>query len=128
MPAGLIALSFAIASGIRIWSSMWGHDYSMAHPHFTAAFDNLIRLVAAVTFWRIAQCLARSRLLPTLKRVEPYVFLLFCSHIIILRGISPVAAKFFGAFGDPLRSEEHTSELQSLIRISYSVLCLQKKI
>src|SRR3546814_4289957 len=86
MPAGLIALAFAIASGIRIWSSMWGHDYSMAHPHFTAAFDNLIRLVAAVTFWRIAQCLARSRLLPTLKRVEPYVFLLFCSHILILRG------------------------------------------
>src|SRR3546814_19174986 len=81
---------------------MWGHDFSMAHPYFTAAFDNLIRLVAAVTFWRIAQCLARSRLLPTLKRVEPYVFLLFCSHIIILRGISPVAAKFFGAFGDPL--------------------------
>src|SRR3546814_6401954 len=25
------------------------------------------------------------------------------------------------------RSEEHTSELQSLIRISYTVLCLQKK-
>src|SRR3546814_6093814 len=26
-----------------------------------------------------------------------------------------------------LRSEEHTSELQSLMRISYSVFCLQKK-
>src|SRR3546814_6325068 len=26
-----------------------------------------------------------------------------------------------------LRSEEHTSELQSLMRISYAVLCLQKK-
>src|SRR3546814_4887744 len=25
------------------------------------------------------------------------------------------------------RSEEHTSELQSLMRISYAVLCLQKK-
>src|SRR3546814_2213168 len=29
--------------------------------------------------------------------------------------------------GDTLRSEEHTSELQSLMRISYSVLCLKKK-
>src|SRR3546814_3864109 len=28
--------------------------------------------------------------------------------------------------GDP-RSEEHTSELQSLMRISYAVLCLKKK-
>src|SRR3546814_7468299 len=26
-----------------------------------------------------------------------------------------------------MRSEEHTSELQSLMRIQYSVLCLQKK-
>src|SRR3546814_1634202 len=34
-------------------------------------------------------------------------------------------------FGDPARwvarSEEHTSELQSLMRISYAVFCLQKK-
>src|SRR3546814_12972651 len=29
--------------------------------------------------------------------------------------------------GDCLRSEEHTSELQSLMRISYAVFCLKKK-
>src|SRR3546814_10894988 len=29
--------------------------------------------------------------------------------------------------GRPARSEEHTSELQSLMRISYAVFCLQKK-
>src|SRR3546814_6000798 len=28
----------------------------------------------------------------------------------------------------PMRSEEHTSELQSLMRISYAVFCLKKKI
>src|SRR3546814_3818187 len=28
---------------------------------------------------------------------------------------------------DEIRSEEHTSELQSLMRISYAVFCLQKK-
>src|SRR3546814_10378763 len=28
---------------------------------------------------------------------------------------------------DPHRSEEHTSELQSLMRISYAVFCLKKK-
>src|SRR3546814_2403861 len=36
-----------------------------------------------------------------------------------------------GAVGQPhpdrLRSEEHTSELQSLMRISYAVFCLKKK-
>src|SRR3546814_2116796 len=29
--------------------------------------------------------------------------------------------------GQPNRSEEHTSELQSLMRISYAVFCLKKK-
>src|SRR3546814_1988138 len=29
--------------------------------------------------------------------------------------------------GSPTRSEEHTSELQSLMRISYAVFCLKKK-
>src|SRR3546814_8058924 len=29
--------------------------------------------------------------------------------------------------GNVLRSEEHTSELQSLMRISYAVFCLKKK-
>src|SRR3546814_5815704 len=29
---------------------------------------------------------------------------------------------------DPQRSEEHTSELQSLMRISYAVFCLKKNI
>src|SRR3546814_4128440 len=43
------------------------------------------------------------------------------------------AIDFLGmaAFGEPkaqLRSEEHTSELQSLMRISYAVFCLKKKI
>src|SRR3546814_2771804 len=31
------------------------------------------------------------------------------------------------AFGASRRSEEHTSELQSLMRISYAVFCLKKK-
>src|SRR3546814_4361031 len=35
------------------------------------------------------------------------------------RGISAIAAR--------QRSEEHTSELQSLMRISYAVFCLKKK-
>src|SRR3546814_7274607 len=31
-----------------------------------------------------------------------------------------------GAAGSDVRSEEHTSELQSLMRISYAVFCLKK--
>src|SRR3546814_4347812 len=40
------------------------------------------------------------------------------------RGLSVIIA---GAGGAAARSEEHTSELQSLMRISYAVFCLKKK-
>src|SRR3546814_6926080 len=40
------------------------------------------------------------------------------------RGIHLDGTTFIGA---GLRSEEHTSELQSLMRISYAVFCLKKK-
>src|SRR3546814_3643686 len=39
-------------------------------------------------------------------------------------GVRPADARHVCA---PLRSEEHTSELQSLMRISYAVFCLKKK-
>src|SRR3546814_6623720 len=34
---------------------------------------------------------------------------------------------YYASGKDPQRSEEHTSELQSLMRISYAVFCLKKK-
>src|SRR3546814_1493596 len=44
---------------------------------------------------------------------------------------SPDTTRYFWAFGRDIhpdnRSEEHTSELQSLMRISYAVFCLKKK-
>src|SRR3546814_4056329 len=40
------------------------------------------------------------------------------------RGIGRATALLFAREG---RSEEHTSELQSLMRISYAVFCLKKK-
>src|SRR3546814_1820053 len=45
------------------------------------------------------------------------------------RGLSVRLAGFGGAqYGELVeRSEEHTSELQSLMRISYAVFCLQKQ-
>src|SRR3546814_7644614 len=47
-----------------------------------------------------------------------------CAHPYRRRGIAGAAEG--GEFGGR-RSEEHTSELQSLMRISYAVFCLKKK-
>src|SRR3546814_5254539 len=44
---------------------------------------------------------------------------IFKNSSLVLRALSSV--------GRSTRSEEHTSELQSLMRISYAVFCLKKK-
>src|SRR3546814_4715894 len=41
--------------------------------------------------------------------------------------VDAIVAQDIGKLPDPTRSEEHTSELQSLMRISYAVFCLKKK-
>src|SRR5213076_3627477 len=54
----------------------------------------------------------------------PYTTL-FRSGLVLLRQLAHAGAG--GHLDQPLRSEEHTSELQSLPTISYAVFCLKKK-
>src|SRR3546814_9497161 len=56
------------------------------------------------------------------------------ADIAVLRGAGqvylvcePAVQEDLGLSPDQRRSEEHTSELQSLMRISYAVFCLKKK-
>src|SRR3546814_6521414 len=44
----------------------------------------------------------------------------------IIKGHDPLAERSRSAAFTARRSEEHTSELQSLMRISYAVFCLKK--
>src|SRR3546814_9489491 len=64
--------------------------------------------------------------IPSLGRPAPYSSLGASRRIIALRhrGFS---IRHVGGGSVGLRSEEHTSELQSLMRISYAVFCLKKK-
>src|SRR3546814_5279937 len=52
-------------------------------------------------------------------------FYLAPTYSTIQSAVDPSARSFAAAV---TRSEEHTSELQSLMRISYAVFCLKKKI
>src|SRR3546814_9277024 len=64
---------------------------------------------------RRAQCLSRSGVTPSKARAPSNT----------TEAIQ--AAWVIGPMIGGLRSEEHTSELQSLMRISYAVFCLKKK-
>src|SRR3546814_8464069 len=51
-----------------------------------------------------------------------------CHAKIVSQEVRVIHSKFlFSSHLTPRRSEEHTSELQSLMRISYAVFCLKKK-
>src|SRR3546814_4625116 len=73
----------------------------------------------------------------TLFRSRPrYVLEVLRNNGLLIRRAEPSSMRCCPSFSvvfvpsprpSPRRSEEHTSELQSLMRISYAVLCLKKK-
>src|SRR3546814_1157428 len=67
--------------------------------------------------------LARKYFWPGCHGMKPFKDL-FPHAGLMLRGTMNVAGHVMVL---PTRSEEHTSELQSLMRISYAVFCLKKK-
>src|SRR3546814_9553779 len=58
----------------------------------------------------------------TLKRFNPMPYLL--QLLLEVHGLRAQSGALYSVLS---RSEEHTSELQSLMRISYAVFCLKKK-
>src|SRR3546814_4518648 len=86
--------------------------------------------------WAGALCLSRNHV-PAFGEVEPGLYAACCEN-----GLGTVKSTLAGMMAAELatntssdhlrqyqqqRSEEHTSELQSLMRISYAVFCLKKK-
>src|SRR3546814_4271542 len=72
--------------------------------------------------------LARSEALRGFALVSPtflYALLLLLAPILVIVAFSFWTQDYLTI--DRTRSEEHTSELQSLMRNSYAVFCLQKK-
>src|SRR3546814_10127813 len=84
-----------------------------------------------VVFAGIARALREAR---TSLDISSYMLLSFLRHLTedaaqaTLNAALPLREKYQDLWiGIGLRSEEHTSELQSLMRISYAVFCLTKK-
>src|SRR3546814_5807280 len=113
------------------WSGML-YDSTPGQRRFTVVASGIAMVVASVcaglsqvpwASWQWALMLfvafdlgggvAAMCLPPAIRKVRP-------AH-------EPLKPLMFAAFHIHPRSEEHTSELQSLMRISYAVFCLNKK-
>src|SRR3546814_10325273 len=99
-------------------------------------YTTLFRSCAATNVGRASLFPARRSISGQVRRTIPKraahkskILLQFRSPLGVNRCAGKqIAPDFFGLLQLPrLRSEEHTSELQSLMRISYAVFCLKKK-
>src|SRR3546814_4186577 len=83
-------------------------------------------VIAAVLLQRSRRLIAASRRLPApneaQKKANRSIWIKFWINFVFEIVLLNIAITLLSA-----RSEEHTSELQSLMRISYAVFCLKKK-
>src|SRR3546814_3701510 len=101
-------------AGVTIFALAAEQAADLTGPSIRAALDRMgeldIEVVPPLSFQ------APVDGIPTFERT-------FNNQVIFNRVEDGVAVPLTGEF----RSEEHTSELQSLMRISYAVFCLKKK-
>src|SRR3546814_8523872 len=92
-----------------------------------ATAEDLAELRAALEAFRVATTRgdALGRLSSTTRFYD--VMLKGCGNRIIAETLEGLVARITFLRAQSMRSEEHTSELQSLMRISYAVFCLKKK-
>lgn len=96
-----LVIAFAALGAGKCWLSVMGQHYQSNHAEMLAAFDNFLRLVAAVLFWKLSAFLANGRFAAAISRFDPYTFLLFCTHVMMMWLIAPVIGPLFGRFGEP---------------------------
>ena len=94
-------LLFLVAGAGKVWMSVIGQQQVQGYPVLVAAFDNGLRLLAALLYWRLSLRLAAGRWAAPILKAEPYSFLLFCSHVLIIWLLFPVIGPWFGRFGQP---------------------------
>src|SRR3546814_6654944 len=108
--------------------SDWSSDVcssDLAHcPRRAAGRQHMVG-AAAIVAQRLGRPVAQEHRAGRLYAIEP------CARLAqrqdqVLGGVAVADLERGGQRVD-LRSEEHTSELQSLMRISYAVFCLKKK-
>lgn len=98
-PIMVMAAPFALLMVVQLYHAITVGDD--AWPVAQRALDLTLRVAAAVAFWRLAWALADSPARPMLLRAEPYMFLLFSAHLILIWLLGPVLGGLFGKMGTP---------------------------
>ncbi len=99
LPVMLAVLPFALLMGMQLYRAVSLGDGEW--PLAQRSLDLVVRIAAAVAFWRLAWSLAGTAARGLLLRIERYAFFLFCSHLILIWLGGPVLGALFGPMGSP---------------------------
>jgi hypothetical protein len=102
MPIVALAFAYAAVAAVQIGLETVGIDHGVNNPVLLAAVDVAMRFTTALFFWALAWRLADSRLAAPILRVEPFAFLMFCAHLIMIWLAGPLIGAFTGPIGSPL--------------------------
>src|SRR3546814_1584514 len=94
-----------------------------ATANFLVATALLLIIPSFVFFGWLSDKVGRKPIMMTACVIAVFVY--FPAYKALVAAANPAMAA--AVERAPVRSEEHTSELQSLMRISYAVFCLKKK-
>lgn len=100
-PLMLMASPYVAMAAFKIWLEGVGIDSGINNPVFLSAVDLVMRAATAIFFWALAWRVAVSRIAPLLLRVEPYMFLAFCAHLIMIWLAGPLIGRVSGPIGSP---------------------------
>src|SRR3546814_4203579 len=94
---------------------------------YTTLFRSIIAVTTLITDLGAAATAASEGVVDTAFGAVLFAAYIFLGTIFFFQAPA-IATGIAGGAAARVRSEEHTSELQSLMRISYAVFCLKKKI
>ncbi len=97
LAAGL-AVMIAIFIAIRVQNLL----ISEMNNQLRITLDTLLRITMAGGFWMLTGLIRHSGFAATFMRLEPYSFVLFCSHAILFNFAGIVFRRFFGDYGSNL--------------------------
>lgn len=98
-PILLVATGYAVMAAAQIWLETVGIKRGVNDPMLLTSVDLLTRFTTALFFWSIAWRLAAGRFAALLLRIEPYAFLMFCAHLIMIWLGGPLLGRITGPLG-----------------------------
>jgi hypothetical protein len=95
------AISFLCVAVIKTYVETGWPEFVDANLQVVAAFDIVARIIAAACFWRLAIALSATRTGALVKQVEPYAFMMFCAHLIMIWLAGSALGTVTGPMGSP---------------------------